>query len=193
MQSITELNKEEKKFLLSLARRNLNYFFKHGEALKITREELFSEKLLKKRGCFVSLYYDGELRGCVGVISAVEPLYISVIRNSLAAAFNDARFSPLTEKEMSRLKIEISILTKPKLRHYASPEDLCMILKNERPGVLLSCNFRSAVFLPQVWKKLSSPQEFLNQLCLKANLDENAWRREDCQVYLYQADVFREE
>ena len=65
-------------------------------------------------GVFVTLNINHSLRGCIGYPEPVKPLIDAVLDVSIAAAFEDPRFLPLTENEFELIDIEISILTKPK-------------------------------------------------------------------------------
>ena len=48
--------------------------------------------LLKDGACFVTLTIAGALRGCVGHLEAIQPLYLDIMKNAVAAAFEDTRF-----------------------------------------------------------------------------------------------------
>ena len=71
----------------------------------------------------------------------------------IAAAFNDYRFPPVTAEELDELKIEISVLTRPKRLDYDTPEELLSNLRPGIDGVTLIDGSRRATFLPQVWEK----------------------------------------
>lgn len=67
-----------------------------------------------RAGVFVSLHRAGELRGCIGTISAChEHLEDEVRANALQAAFSDPRFPPLTRSELDDLEISVDILHEP--------------------------------------------------------------------------------
>ena len=50
-----------------------------------------SAALLQERGAFVTLKEKGELRGCIGYVSAAKPLYLTVRDVAALAALRDAR------------------------------------------------------------------------------------------------------
>jgi AmmeMemoRadiSam system protein A len=129
--------------------------------------ELFETSFEEEAGVFVTLEKRGELRGCVGIIqpSNVNEL---IIRAARSAAFNDSRFPPVSENELSEITIEISLLSKP------AKCGLSDIKKGD--GVILKQGLNSALFLPQVWKQLPVKNNFLSQLAFKAGLTnyENA-------------------
>ena len=70
--------------------------------------------LSEPRGVFTSLYLQGELRGCVGYVLPVSPVYRAVADTARAAAFEDMRFRPVTPPEARELEIELSILSPPR-------------------------------------------------------------------------------
>lgn len=145
-----------------------------------------------RRGTFVTLKKAGELRGCIGTLTANQPLGENIRANALNAAFHDPRFPPLTAEEWPQIKIEVSILTPPRKLDYASGDDLPGRLVPHEDGIVIRKGYASATFLPQVWKQLSRPQDFLAHLCLKAGLAADAWRQGDLEVERYQVQYFAE-
>lgn len=137
----------------------------------------------EKRGVFVTLEIDGALRGCIGNIEPVYPLWQAVKRNALEAAFGDPRFSPLTVDEFEKIDIEISVLTLPK------KSDVDRI-RPGTDGVVIQQGPYKATYLPQVWEDISNKEEFLSSLCLKAGLDSEAWKDEETKIYTYQVEKF---
>jgi len=143
-------------------------------------------------GTFVTLKIDGRLRGCIGSLTANEPLCEGVRRNAVNAAFHDPRFSPLKARELDRVDIEVSILSKPRPLEYEDGADLLKKLNVNVDGVILRKGAASATFLPQVWEQLPKPEDFLSHLCMKAGLSSDAWRRTGLEVLTYQVQYFEE-
>jgi AmmeMemoRadiSam system protein B/AmmeMemoRadiSam system protein A len=143
-------------------------------------------------GTFVTLKIDDQLRGCIGNLTANEPLSEGVRRNAINAAFHDPRFPPLTERELEKVDIEVSILTEPQPLEYVDGEDLLAKLRVNIDGVIIRKGQASATFLPQVWEQLSDPEDFLEHLCMKAGLSSNAWRNSKLDVSTYQVQYFEE-
>ena len=141
----------------------------------------------------MTLTINDELLGCIGNLEPEKPIYQAVIDNSLAAAFCDPRFSSLTIPELEKVKIEISILGPLKKLQFSTPEQLVNYLKQKKPGLFIKKGFNQATFLPQVWLELPKPEEFLQQLCLKAGLDRDSWKDLDLEIYEYQVEKFQEE
>ncbi len=149
--------------------------------------------LLQKRGTFVTLKRNNQLRGCIGNIEPVNPIQDGIIDNAVNAAFNDHRFSPMTMEELSEIDISISILTEAKELIYSDENDLVAKLRPHQDGVILRHNRTAATFLPQVWDQLPQVEQFLSHLCLKAGLSKDCWRDGEAEILVYQVQSFKED
>jgi AmmeMemoRadiSam system protein A len=135
-----------------------------------------AEEWLRAPGAsFVTLKLDGELRGCVGTIDAHRPLAEDVARNARAAAFRDPRFAPVSEGELARLEVEVSVLTPREPLPAESEAEALAKLRPGVDGIALEFNGASATFLPQVWESLPEPEAFLDALRRKAGLPARFW------------------
>lgn len=176
------LSASDKRELLKYARTVLNQYFL-SQTIPLPRN--INELLKIKRGAFVTLKKNGELRGCIGHMIEDIPLCTIVGTMALQAAFNDTRFSPLTQDELQQIEIEISVLTP-----FTQVKDAGNIVLG-RDGVVVKKGSKQAVFLPQVATEMGwSKEEFLDQLCYKAGLDKGDWM--SAQLFTFQADVFSE-
>jgi len=141
---------------------------------------------------FVTLMLKGKLRGCIGNLFSTDPLAECIRRNAVHAALHDPRFAPLTEKELDQVIIEVSVLTEPQPMPYGTADELQQKLRPHLDGVILRQAHASATFLPQVWEQLPDVADFLGQLCLKAGLPRDAWKRSKLEVSTYQVQRFEE-
>ncbi len=180
---------EERQYILALARRSIGHYLASGRPL---RAEEISEPLLsalkEKRACFVTLTIGGQLRGCIGHIEAIQPLYLDVMENAAAAAFDDPRFAPLTAEEFKKVAIEVSVLSEPLPLVFNSPEELLAELRPGFDGVIIRSGSRGATYLPQVWDDLPDKKQFLSSLCLKAGLGPDDWKKPGLRVWTYAAE-----
>lgn len=174
------------KSLLFLARDAL---IKYLEEKEVKPSDEVKKKYSNKQACFVTLTKKGKLRGCIGSLYPRQELWKDVIENSISAGFRDSRFLPLEEKELSKIKIEISVLSIPKKLEFKSPEDLLKKL-NSNYGVILQKRMNSATFLPQVWEQIPNKQSFLEQLSLKAGLSRDAWKT--AEIWVYEVEKIKE-
>lgn len=146
----------------------------------------------RKRACFVTLKKEGELRGCIGDIRAEKSLSECVRDNAINAAANDRRFSPVKEDELGNLKIEISVLSEPRIVQKDSPQGLLDAIHTGSDGVILQRGNSAAVYLPQVWEQLPDKEKFLASLCRKGGMNELCWKDPDTRLEVFQAEVFGE-
>jgi AmmeMemoRadiSam system protein B/AmmeMemoRadiSam system protein A len=184
------LSQTEQKLLLELARSTLQSYLENIP-IPQPKENQFSAypKLGKNLGVFVTLRKKGELRGCIGSIIGVEPLYRGVMANAVHAAVEDPRFPPLAKKELEKVEIEISVMTPLQpLADYRT-------IRLGTDGVIIRDKFAQAVFLPQVAVETKwNLDQFLGNLCLKAGLDYNAYRHSQSMHFsVFQAQVFQEQ
>ncbi len=185
-----EITREQAHRLLRLARRTLEARLEgRDEDSEFPRDPLFVEKA----ATFVTLKLGGQLRGCIGTLEPSDPLWESIRHNAVSAAFHDARFAPLSETELARVEIEISILTRPQPLSYLDGSDLAARLRPGVDGVILRHGRAGATFLPQVWEQLPTPALFLGHLCRKAGLSERCWQEERPLIGVYQVQHFSEE
>lgn len=184
--NMNELNQNEQQIALKLARQTLENSF---DASKTIAEDYQNYAIFnEKRGVFVTLHKDEELRGCIGLIEPSEiPLSQTIQQMALSSAFNDTRFPPLTVDELDQVKIEISVLSVPQ----KSSTDKVELGKH---GVIIKSGFNSGVFLPQVAEETDwTKEQFLSELCSqKAGLSANCWRDTNVELYTFEAQVFSE-
>jgi uncharacterized protein len=174
-----EYSGEERRLLLDLAHRAI--------AAKIKRQPLEfaspSPHLAEPRGAFTTIYLHSALRGCVGYVFAVEPLYRTVVETACAAAFDDSRFPPVSPEEAPELEVHLSVLSP------LQPIDAADV-EVGRHGLLISHHGHRGLLLPQVpiehnWDRLT----FLAETCRKAGLPTDAWQK-GATIEAFTAEVF---
>ena len=148
---------------------------------------IFSEK----RGVFVTLKKDGELRGCIGYPFPVLPFTQALIRCAVAAAFDDPRFFPISVKDFQKICVEVTALTLPELLEGSFTKYASMI-EIGKHGLIAESGERRGVLLPQVaaenkWNAV----EFLCQTCIKAGLEPMSWKY-GAKIYRFEGQIFKE-
>jgi hypothetical protein len=179
------LNNKEKKELLNIARRSIDYYLKKGKILDYTPK---SRKLFKKYAAFVTLKKNGRLRGCIGSILPEYPLYQNIIYMAYQAAFEDSRFSKVSLDELKDIDIEISILSP--LKRIKDVSEIEM----GKDGVVLEYRDRFGLFLPQVAIETGwSRERFLNELCWqKLKLPPDSWKEKKMNIYTFRVISIKE-
>jgi len=172
------------RFLLALARDAIQ---SRLDGKPLPALEPSDPHLLEPRGAFVTLKIQSRLRGCIGHVIGVAPLWRAVQNNAIAAAFEDPRFDPLQAVEMPQTQIEISALTP--LRRVDFHEVIV-----GRDGILLERGLERGLLLPQVAAEFGWDREtFLDHTCRKAGLEPGCWRHPDTAISVFSAQVFGEE
>jgi len=176
------LTKADQQTLLRMAREAIVEYL-HRNRLPEVQEP--AEALRQPCGAFVTLRKGKRLRGCIGYVEAVKPLYTTVRECAVAAAFHDPRFHPVAPQEVPELSLEISVLS-PLAE--ITPENI----EVGRHGLLISRGVQRGLLLPQVavewhWNR----EQFLEETCLKAGLPSDAWRH-GATIQAFTAQAFEE-
>lgn len=163
-----------------LARRNIENYFKTGKSL--TMRDIEDRELLSdKKGVFVSLKLAGELRGCIGTIEAVTgSVGEEILNNSLSAAFDDPRFSPLREEELYQVDISVDLLY---------PAEKCSFkdLDPQSYGVIVSSGRKRGLLLPMI-EGIDSKNEQVSIALQKAGITKD----EPFEIERFKVERFKE-
>jgi len=125
--------------------------------------------------CFITLTHGEKLRGCIGTLRAHRTLADDVTANAEAAAFRDPRFQPLTATEYETVEVEISLLSLLEPMTFSDEKEALAQLRAGQDGVVFEFGHHTSTFLPQVWKELREPVEFMAHLKYKAGLPPDFW------------------
>ncbi len=179
----------QQRYLLEIARKSIETYMEEGRPPEV---ESRYDELRERKGTFVTLEKNGQLRGCIGNIVPEKELYLSVRDNAISAAFRDPRFTPLQRSELDGLEIEVSILSVPELIRVEFPEDYLDEIDAGRDGIIIKKGSKSATYLPQVWEEIPEKELFLDSLCQKACLPLGCWRSGGVEIYRYRVQHFSE-
>ena len=180
------LNYQEREVLLKIVRAVIKSHITTGVIPDFQRFQSAEPILNQKRGVFVTLKKDSHLRGCIGTVEPIYPIWLGVAKMAFAAAFQDSRFLPVNVDELSKLEYEISILTP------CQKVDDWRIIELGKDGVVVSGQGKKGIFLPQVAEETGWDLEtFLNNLCTeKAGLPADSWRNGEADLYIFQVQKF---
>jgi len=180
------LNRNQRTQLLQIARESIAAAIA-GRTHRVDAAQ-FDGDLQRPSGAFVSLHtLDGDLRGCIGTIVAVEPLCLAVASSAIHAATCDPRFYPVRADELPSLQIEISVMSP-----LIAVKDVEEIVVG-RDGLIIRRGARAGLLLPQVATDHGWDREtFLEHTCAKAGLPADSWRSPECRIERFSAEVFSE-
>jgi len=177
------LSRQERDTLIEIARKSVETAVRDRKVYECAVPK--AEALVQERGAFVTLTKNGELRGCIGYVAPMKPLYLAVRDVAMMAAVRDTRFAPVNAKELPDLEYEISVLSP--LRRVLDPQEI----KIGQHGLLIRNGDREGILLPQVaadehWDRLT----FLEEVCVKAGLPRHAWQNPDSDLFRFTALIF---
>ncbi len=165
IEKCNNIRKNEDEYV-RLARLSLEHFVQKGEILK--RPENLSEELMnKKAGTFVSLKINGQLRGCIGTISAVKDCIADeIIRNAVSACSEDHRFDPVTKDELPFLVYSVDVLGE------TEPVNGIEELDANKYGVIVSRGMKRGLLLPNL-EGVDTPKKQIEIALRKAGISVN--------------------
>jgi AmmeMemoRadiSam system protein A len=169
-----DLSADEQACLLDIARQSIMNGLDSGAVLQLDIARL-DANLRIDSAVFVTLTLGGNLRGCIGSLQPSAPLAQAVANAAFNAAFRDPRFAQVQADEVENLTIEVSVLSSMELIAVDTRQALLDNLQPGVDGLLLEDQGHRATFLPQVWEKMSTADEFVGQLMLKAGLAAGYW------------------
>lgn len=177
---------EEKRELLRIARTTLeSYLDRHVRPTLRPK----NTRLEEKGGAFVTLEKLGELRGCIGRMTADRPLTLTVQEMAIQSATGDPRFPAVRREELPALSIEISALSPLQ----TLPHDRVHEIRVGEHGLVISRGGRRGVLLPQVASREGwDPEAFLSATCRKAGLPAESWKSPETTIEVFTAEVFSE-
>jgi hypothetical protein len=181
-----KLTENEQKHLMDIAKNSVISAVEDGQIHECSSGGYPS--LEKDRGAFVTLNERGQLRGCIGYVSAVQPLYETIRGAAISAALKDSRFPPVKKEELDQITYEISVLS-PFHRIYDTDQ-----IEVGKHGLMIRKGKNEGLLLPQVatdndWDCMT----FLRQTCRKAGLSLDAWKDADTDIFVFSAFVFGED
>lgn len=178
------LSESEKSEMLKLARQSIKKYLNEGKKVEVKSS---NPKLMRKCGAFVTLKRNGMLRGCIGYIEPVMPLYQAVSQMAIVAAVRDQRFPQVTQDELDEIEIEISVLSP--LKKVDEPEEV----EVGKHGIYMRRGICSGLLLPQVATEQNwNRKQFLEGTCRKAGLPSDVWKLSDTEIYVFTAEIFSE-
>lgn len=180
---MSPLPETERRALLQLARSAMTDAVLHGNIPEIPAP---AGRLADPAGVFVSIHQHGRLRGCLGKVEAVASLAEAVAFCASSVVRDDPRFDPVRPEELAGLEIEISVLSR---LEPIAPEQV----EVGRHGIMVRRGPFRGLLLPQVPAHYQwSRERFLEETCMKAGLERDAWKNPETRIEAFTAEVFSE-
>jgi AMMECR1 domain-containing protein/orotate phosphoribosyltransferase len=134
--------------------------------------------------CYVTIYIDGQLRGCMGTV--VRDLD-NDLRTVVEAALRDERFAHEAANDPDSVAVTVSLLFDPLEIGQASPEEIVNYYRHGEQTVMAYKDQQLGILLPFVASTWNlEPVSFAKAVLEKAGLTESPyrWCRFDCATWL---------
>ncbi|MFZ0005226.1 MAG: TIGR00296 family protein [Methanoregula sp.] len=180
------LTPEEGILAVRLARGAIEYTITKKPKPMVHLTPVFDEK----RGVFVTLTKNGQLRGCIGFPYPVMPLGNAIEDAAVAAALEDPRFPGVKKEELINLDFEVTVLTVP-VPLACDPDERPKHIEVGRHGLIARGLGTSGLLLPQVAPEYNwDAKTFLDHTCEKAGLPCSCWKRKDVEILIFEGQIF---
>jgi hypothetical protein len=179
-------------FAVKFARETIELWVKDRKANKKPRN--LSRMFYENAGVFTTLHtYPGRgLRGCIGIPYPVRPLIEAIIESAMSVT-QDPRFPELRGNELNNVIVEVSILTKPERIRVKNPKEYTERIEMGKDGLIIKNGMQSGLLLPQVPVEYGwDAKTFLEHLCMKASLPQDAWTYEGTEIFRFRSEIFSE-
>lgn len=149
---------------LELAKSAVETYIKEKKVVDPPKD-LPREFFKQKAGVFVTIMNGRDLRGCIGTYLPMrENIAQEIIQNAIAAATQDFRFNPISQKELSNLSYSVYILDRPtpiKNINELNPKQYGVLIKSE--------NGKTGLLLPDL-DGIDTAEKQLRAVCLKCGI-----------------------
>jgi uncharacterized protein (TIGR00296 family) len=145
-------------------------------------------------GVFVTIntHPEDRLRGCIGYPSPVYSLKRALVK-AAEGSTEDPRFPRLSEDELDKITVEVSILTVPGLIEVSKATEYPKNIVIGADGLIVEKGPFRGLLLPQVATEWNwNEEEFLSQTCMKAGLPPDAWFDKETKVFKFNSKIFGE-
>ena len=149
----------------------------------------------EKSGVFATIYeYPSKhLRGCIGLPYPNKKL-IDAIMEAAISVTGDSRFPTLSNDELDKVTVEVSILTKPEKIVVKDPKEYLKEVNIGIDGLIIQNGYQYGLLLPQVpLEQKWDVKEYLEHLCMKAGMPIDAWEYEGSELFRFRSDIYAEE
>jgi AmmeMemoRadiSam system protein A len=165
---------------VKIAKKTIEEFLKTGKTPPIPED--IPEDMKRKAGVFVSIKKKGQLRGCIGTIMpTTENIYTEIVKNSISAATEDPRFTPIHPTELPELEYSVDILSSPE------PVKSLDELDPKKYGVIVMKGWQRGLLLPDI-EEINSVDEQIKIAKLKAGIDPFD---SDFEIYKFRVERYK--
>ncbi|MFW5984918.1 MAG: AmmeMemoRadiSam system protein A [Halanaerobiaceae bacterium] len=172
------MEKTKGKKIKELAQQAVKEYVLHGREMEPPVD--LEKKLAEKKGVFVSLKKNGQLRGCIGTVKPTQKnLAREITKNAVSACGHDPRFSPVKPEELEDLNISVDVLGE--LEPISGLEEL----DPQKYGVVVKKGHQTGLLLPNL-EGIDTPEKQVSIACKKAGVTFS----KDVELFRFEVERF---
>ncbi|MBU6239861.1 MAG: AmmeMemoRadiSam system radical SAM enzyme [Planctomycetes bacterium] len=140
-------------------------------------------------GLFTTLSRGMQLRGCCGFLGRPTTLREAILQSAQRTAKEDHRMAAISPTELPHLSLDVSVLASPAVLQVPA-EKRFEHIQIGKHGLRVARGNQAGLLLPSVpseqgWDNM----QFLEAVCRKAGLPENAWQDSSTQLEIFEGVV----
>ncbi len=161
--------------LMKIAKLSLDSAVINKQIYKPSRAD-WDDSLFNKGVSYVILKdKENKIKGMSGSTLSTQAIAFDVANNTYMAASGSKDYPPISQDELSDIKISINLLSGFEKLNYRNEVELLAKINQNVDGILLQDGNRQGIFLPQKWQEFPQKRDFLSQLKVSAGLSPSYW------------------
>jgi AmmeMemoRadiSam system radical SAM enzyme/AmmeMemoRadiSam system protein B/AmmeMemoRadiSam system protein A len=137
-------------------------------------------------GMFTTLKRGKQLRGCCGFLGRPTTLKEAVYSSAQRTATEDGRMPAISTVEIPYLSMDVSLLASPIVLTVPAEKRIDCVEVGKH-GLKITLGEQSGLLLPSVAVEQNwTAEEFLKGVCRKAGLPEDAWKRSEATLEIFE-------
>lgn len=157
---------------------------------RLSNRDLSGAGGTKVIGAFVSVKRQGRLRSCCGFLGDETTVAEAIEKAAERTATDDQRFPRVSPLELPYMELETWLLHSPKLIE-AKGHDRAAAVEIGKHGVQVARAGNRGLLLPSVATEAKfTPEQFLQQVCMKAGLPPSLWVEDETQLWTFEGLEF---
>jgi AmmeMemoRadiSam system protein B/AmmeMemoRadiSam system protein A len=157
---------------------------------RLSNRDLAGAGNIKVIGAFTSIKREGRLRSCCGFLGEETNIAEAIEKAAERTATDDQRFPRVSPLELPYVELETWLLHSPKLIE-AKGHERAAAVEIGKHGLQVARGNNRGLLLPGVATEAKfTPEQFLQQVCMKAGLPPSLWTEDETQLWTFEGLEF---
>lgn len=157
---------------------------------RLSNRDLAGAGNIKVIGAFTSIKRQGRLRSCCGFLGEETNIADAIEKAAERTATEDQRFPRVSPLELPYVELETWLLHSPRLIE-TKGHDRAAAVEIGKHGLQVARGNNRGLLLPGVATEAKfTPEQFLQQVCMKAGLPPSLWTEDETQLWTFEGLEF---